>query len=90
MYPSSEEEDISQLAEHCFSTADLAAFCEPQVSKINTLQFIAQLRLSISHVATVLGRWMLPGESCLVSDENYAYPIEGLEAAPERSNRGGF
>ncbi|XP_061299166.1 E3 ubiquitin-protein ligase RNF213-like [Pezoporus flaviventris] len=59
MYSSSEE-DINQLAEHCLSTADIAAFCKPQVSKINTLEFIAQLRLSISHVATVLGRWMLP------------------------------
>ncbi|XP_042653147.1 E3 ubiquitin-protein ligase rnf213-alpha-like [Tyto alba] len=58
MYPSSEE-DISQLAEKCLSTADLSAFCKPEVSRINTLQFIAQLRLSISHVATVLGRQML-------------------------------
>lgn len=66
MYPSSEE-DVSQLAENCLSTADLAAFCKPEVSRINTLQFIAQLRLSIRHVATVLGRRMLSGESfCLV------------------------
>ncbi|XP_009695289.1 PREDICTED: E3 ubiquitin-protein ligase RNF213-like [Cariama cristata] len=59
MYPP--EEDISQLAENCLSTADLSAFCEPEVSRIDTLQFIAQLRLSISHVATVLGRRMLSG-----------------------------
>ncbi|XP_074663829.1 E3 ubiquitin-protein ligase rnf213-alpha-like isoform X2 [Strix aluco] len=58
MYPSSEE-DVSQLAESCLSTADLSASCEPEASKIDTLQFIAQLRLSISHVATVLGRQML-------------------------------
>ncbi|XP_035753505.1 E3 ubiquitin-protein ligase rnf213-alpha-like [Egretta garzetta] len=58
MYSSSEE-DVSQLAESCLSTADLAAFCKPDVSRINSLQFIAQLRLSISHVATVLGRQML-------------------------------
>ncbi|XP_074936539.1 E3 ubiquitin-protein ligase rnf213-alpha-like, partial [Phalacrocorax aristotelis] len=58
MYPSSEE-DVSHLAENCLSTADLSAFCKPDVSRINTLQFIAQLRLSISHVATVLGRWTL-------------------------------
>lgn len=61
MYPSSEE-DVSQLAENCLSTADLSAFCEPDVSRINTLQFIAQLRLSIGHVATVLARQMLSGE----------------------------
>ncbi|KAM6032909.1 E3 ubiquitin-protein ligase rnf213-alpha-like isoform 2-T2 [Chlamydotis macqueenii] len=54
----SSEEDVSQLAENCLSTADLSAFCKPGVSRINTLQFIAQLRLSISHVATVLGRRM--------------------------------
>ncbi|KAM9258624.1 E3 ubiquitin-protein ligase rnf213-alpha-like [Morus bassanus] len=53
MYPSSEE-DVSQLAENCLSTANLSAFCKPDVSRINTLQFIAQLRLSISHVATML------------------------------------
>ncbi|XP_074786497.1 E3 ubiquitin-protein ligase rnf213-alpha-like [Athene noctua] len=58
MYPSSEE-DVSQLAESCLSTADLSASCEPQASKIDTLQFIARLRLSISHVATTLGRQML-------------------------------
>ncbi|XP_026723316.1 E3 ubiquitin-protein ligase RNF213-like, partial [Athene cunicularia] len=58
MYPSSEE-DVSQLAESCLSTADLSASCEPQASKIDTLQFIARLRISISHVATVLGTQML-------------------------------
>lgn len=62
MYPSAEE-DISQLAENCLSTANLSAFGKPEVSRINTLQFIAQLRLSISHVATVLGRQTLAGES---------------------------
>ncbi|KAM6394866.1 E3 ubiquitin-protein ligase rnf213-alpha-like [Rhynochetos jubatus] len=58
MYPSSEE-DVSQLAESCLSTANLSAFCQPDDSRINTLQFIAQLRLSIGHVATVLGRQVL-------------------------------
>ncbi|KAM6240959.1 E3 ubiquitin-protein ligase rnf213-alpha-like [Porphyrio hochstetteri] len=58
MYPSSEEE-VSQLAENCLSTADLSALCKPEVSRINALQFIAQLRLSISHVATVLGQLIL-------------------------------
>ncbi|KAM6032780.1 E3 ubiquitin-protein ligase RNF213-like isoform 1-T1 [Theristicus caerulescens] len=58
MYPSAEE-DVSQLAENCLCTADLSAFCKPEVSRINTLQFIAQLRLSISHVATVLGKQRL-------------------------------
>ncbi|XP_009320630.1 PREDICTED: E3 ubiquitin-protein ligase RNF213-like [Pygoscelis adeliae] len=38
-YPSSE--DVSQLAENCLATADLSAFCKPEVSRINTLQFIA-------------------------------------------------
>lgn len=69
MYPSSEE-DVRQLAENCLSTADLSASCKPDVSRINTLQFIAQLRLSIRHVATVLGRQTLPGEFwCLGSTE---------------------
>ncbi|XP_025911831.1 uncharacterized protein LOC112961159 [Apteryx rowi] len=58
MHPSSQEDDI-QLAENCLSAADLSAFCRPEVSQINTLQFIAQLWLSISHVATVLGRRLL-------------------------------
>ncbi|KAM6364551.1 LOW QUALITY PROTEIN: E3 ubiquitin-protein ligase rnf213-alpha-like [Pluvialis apricaria] len=70
MYPSAEE-DVSQLAENCLSTADLSAFDNPEVSRINTLQFIAQLRLSISHVATVLGRRTL-------SDPN-AHAAEGTE-----------
>ncbi|XP_050770500.1 E3 ubiquitin-protein ligase rnf213-alpha-like [Gymnogyps californianus] len=70
MYPSSEE-DVSQLAENCLSTADLSAFCKPEVSRINTLQFIAQLRLSISYVATVLGRRMLsdPNEPAAEGNE---------------------
>ncbi|KAM9300337.1 E3 ubiquitin-protein ligase rnf213-alpha-like [Morus bassanus] len=55
MYPSSQD-DVSQLAESCLSTADLSAFCSRKASKIDTLQFIARLRFSISHVATVLGR----------------------------------
>ncbi|XP_055559911.1 E3 ubiquitin-protein ligase rnf213-alpha-like isoform X6 [Falco cherrug] len=58
MYPSSQE-DVSRLAENCLSTADLSAFCKPEVSRINTLQFIAQIRLSISHVATLLSRQLL-------------------------------
>lgn len=61
MYPPSEE-DVRQLAENCLSTADLSAVCKPDASRINTLQFIAQLRLSISYVATVLGRRVLSGE----------------------------
>lgn len=61
MSPPSEEE-VSQLAGTYLSTADLSAFCQPDVSRIDTLQFIAQLRLSISHVATVLGRQGLSGE----------------------------
>ncbi|XP_056183966.1 E3 ubiquitin-protein ligase rnf213-alpha-like isoform X3 [Falco biarmicus] len=58
MYPSSQD-DASQLAERCLSTADLSAFCSCRLSKIDTLQFIARLRFSISHVATVLGRQVL-------------------------------
>ncbi|XP_063178349.1 E3 ubiquitin-protein ligase rnf213-alpha-like isoform X3 [Chroicocephalus ridibundus] len=69
MYPSSEE-DVSQLAENCLSTADLAAFCKPEVSRINTLQFIAQLRLSIRHVATVLGRRMLSDPNAPATEGN--------------------
>ncbi|XP_072704248.1 E3 ubiquitin-protein ligase rnf213-alpha-like isoform X2 [Ciconia boyciana] len=69
MYPSSEE-DVSQLAENCLSTADLSSFCKPEVSRINTLQFIAQLRLSISHVATVLGRRMLSDPNALAAEGN--------------------
>lgn len=61
MYPS--QDDVNQLAESCLSTADLSAFCLPKASKIDTLQFIARLRFSISHVATVLGRQVLCGES---------------------------
>ncbi|XP_029898687.1 E3 ubiquitin-protein ligase rnf213-alpha-like isoform X1 [Aquila chrysaetos chrysaetos] len=57
MYPS--QDDVNQLAESCLSTADLSAFCSPKASKIDTLQFIARLRFSISHVATVLGRQVL-------------------------------
>lgn len=62
MYPSSQD-DVSQLTESCLSAADLFAFCSCKVSKIDTLQFIARLRFSISHVATVLGRQVLCGES---------------------------
>ncbi|KAM6211439.1 E3 ubiquitin-protein ligase rnf213-alpha-like [Sarcoramphus papa] len=60
MYPSSQD-DVNQLAESCLSTADLSAFCSRSASKIDTLQFIARLRFSISHVATVLGRQVLCG-----------------------------
>ncbi|XP_075580950.1 E3 ubiquitin-protein ligase rnf213-alpha-like [Pelecanus crispus] len=69
MYPS-EEDDVSQLAENCLSTADLSAFCEPEGSRINTLQFIAQLRLSISHVATVLGRRTLSDPKAPAAEGN--------------------
>ncbi|XP_032847063.2 E3 ubiquitin-protein ligase rnf213-alpha-like [Tyto alba] len=58
MYPSSQD-DVNQIAERCLSTADLSAFCSCKASKIDTLQFIARLRFSISHVATVLGRQVL-------------------------------
>ncbi|XP_065534706.1 E3 ubiquitin-protein ligase RNF213-like isoform X4 [Lathamus discolor] len=58
MYPSSQD-SVNQLAKSCLSTADLSAFCSQEASKIDTLQFIARLRLSISHVATVLGRQVL-------------------------------
>ncbi|KAM9245412.1 E3 ubiquitin-protein ligase rnf213-alpha-like [Leptosomus discolor] len=58
MYPSSQD-DVNQLAESFLSTADLSAFCSCKASKIDTLQFIARLRFSISHVATVLGRQVL-------------------------------
>ncbi|XP_074672203.1 E3 ubiquitin-protein ligase rnf213-alpha-like isoform X1 [Strix aluco] len=58
MYPSSQD-DVNQLAESCLSTTDLSAFCSCKASKIDTLQFIARLRFSISHVATVLGRQVL-------------------------------
>ncbi|KAM4682179.1 E3 ubiquitin-protein ligase rnf213-alpha-like isoform 3-T3 [Amazona ochrocephala] len=58
MYPSSED-SVNHLAESCLSTADLSAFCSQEASKIDTLQFIACLRFSISHVATVLGRQVL-------------------------------
>ncbi|KAM6093566.1 E3 ubiquitin-protein ligase rnf213-alpha-like [Chlamydotis macqueenii] len=58
MYPSSQD-DINQLVESCLSTADLSAFCSREASKIDTLQFIAHLRFSISHVATVLRRLVL-------------------------------
>ncbi|XP_026713188.1 E3 ubiquitin-protein ligase rnf213-alpha-like [Athene cunicularia] len=58
MYPSSQD-DVNQLVESCLSTADLSAFCSCKASKIDTLQFIARLRFSISHVATVLGRQAL-------------------------------
>ncbi|XP_009867566.1 PREDICTED: E3 ubiquitin-protein ligase RNF213-like, partial [Apaloderma vittatum] len=68
MYASSE--DVSQLAESCLSTADLSAFCKLEVSRINTLQFIAQLRLSISHVATVLARQMLSNPSTPAAKRN--------------------
>ncbi|PKU43384.1 hypothetical protein llap_6310 [Limosa lapponica baueri] len=58
MYPSSQE-DVNEFAESCLSTADLSAFCSLKASKIDILQFIACLRFSISHVATVLGRQVL-------------------------------
>ncbi|XP_009475166.1 PREDICTED: E3 ubiquitin-protein ligase RNF213-like [Nipponia nippon] len=58
MYPSSQD-DVNQFAESCLSTADFSAFCSGKASKIDTLQFIARLRFSISHVATVLGRQVL-------------------------------
>ncbi|XP_065501150.1 E3 ubiquitin-protein ligase rnf213-alpha-like [Caloenas nicobarica] len=58
MYPSSQD-DVNQLAESCLSAADLSAFCSCKASKIDTLQFIARLRFSISHVAAVLGRQVL-------------------------------
>ncbi|XP_062457519.1 E3 ubiquitin-protein ligase rnf213-alpha-like [Rhea pennata] len=58
MHSSSQEDDI-RLAQNWLSAADLSAFRWPEVSRINTLQFIAQLRLSISHVAAVLGRQLL-------------------------------
>lgn len=62
MYPSSQD-DVNQLAESCLSTADLSAFCSCKASEIDTLQFIAHLQFSISHVAPVLGRQVLCGES---------------------------
>ncbi|XP_014821245.1 PREDICTED: E3 ubiquitin-protein ligase RNF213-like [Calidris pugnax] len=58
MHPSSQD-DINQFAESCLSTADLSAFGSLKTSKIDILQFIARLRFSISHVATVLGRQVL-------------------------------
>ncbi|XP_074426105.1 E3 ubiquitin-protein ligase rnf213-alpha-like isoform X2 [Larus michahellis] len=58
IYPSSQD-DVNQFAESCLSTADLSAFHSRKASKIDTLLFIAHLRFSISHVATVLGRQVL-------------------------------
>nr|XP_013804530.1 PREDICTED: E3 ubiquitin-protein ligase RNF213-like [Apteryx mantelli mantelli] len=79
MHPSSQEDDI-QLAETCLSAADLSAFRRPEVSQINTLQFIAQLRLSISHVATVLGRRLL-GE---VKECTCGARVGGTDHKPEK------
>ncbi|XP_063997715.1 E3 ubiquitin-protein ligase rnf213-alpha-like [Pogoniulus pusillus] len=62
MHPS-EEGDVRELAQSCLSTMDLSTFCHPELSRINTLQSIAQLRLSISHVATTLGRQLLSDPS---------------------------
>ncbi|XP_074938739.1 E3 ubiquitin-protein ligase rnf213-alpha-like isoform X2 [Phalacrocorax aristotelis] len=68
MHPSSQD-NVNQLAESCLSTANLSAFCSHKTSKIDTLQFIARLRFSISHVATVLGRQVLS-----VADPNISSP----------------
>ncbi|XP_074996114.1 E3 ubiquitin-protein ligase rnf213-alpha-like isoform X2 [Calonectris borealis] len=68
MYPSSQD-DVNQLAESCLSTADLSSFHSCKASKIDTLQFIARLRFSISHVATVLGSQVL-----CVADPNIPSP----------------
>ncbi|XP_068024256.1 E3 ubiquitin-protein ligase rnf213-alpha-like [Melanerpes formicivorus] len=62
MHPS-DEEGVRELAQSCLSTMDLSTFCQAEVSRINTLQSIAQLRLSISHVATTLGRQLLSNPS---------------------------
>ncbi|KYO41916.1 E3 ubiquitin-protein ligase RNF213 [Alligator mississippiensis] len=54
MYSSSQE-DASQEAEHCITSADLSTPSCAAVTDVHTLQLIARLRLAISHVATVLG-----------------------------------
>ncbi|XP_014382960.2 E3 ubiquitin-protein ligase rnf213-alpha-like, partial [Alligator sinensis] len=54
MYSSSQE-DASQEAEHCITSADLSTPSCAAVTDVDTLQLIARLRLAISHVATVLG-----------------------------------
>ncbi|KYO18317.1 hypothetical protein Y1Q_0012798 [Alligator mississippiensis] len=56
---SSFQEDASQEAEQCITSADLTTPSCTEATEVDTLQLIARLRLAISHVATVLGTELL-------------------------------
>ncbi|XP_067411298.1 E3 ubiquitin-protein ligase rnf213-alpha-like isoform X2 [Emydura macquarii macquarii] len=84
---SSFQEDASQNLEHLFSIADLSAPSSATVIRIENLQLIAKLRLSISNVAAVLGRELpsAAGQNTWTSAEKQSELVNSMKNLVEKA-----